>query len=94
MQTLFTIRKIKFLSKNSPKFFLAFFLVKSKLSTAKKSKTTTFSRDFHPKKIDNFHGKSKLNFWTQNEDFEQCAARLVVKRDCFGLGFQNFLHTF
>ena len=23
-------------------------------------------------KIDNFHGKSKLNFWTKNEDFEQC----------------------
>ena len=56
-----------------PNFFLAIFLVKSKLSTAKKSKTTTFSRVFHPlKKIDNFLGKSKLNFWTKNEDFEQC----------------------
>ena len=33
----------------SPKFFLTIFLVKSKLSTAKKSKTTTFSRVFHPK---------------------------------------------
>ena len=53
-------------------FFLTIFLVKSKLSTAKKSKTTTFSRVFHPKKIDNFLGKSKLNFWTKNEDFEQC----------------------
>ena len=30
--------------------FLTIFLVKSKLSTAKKSKTTTFSRVFHPKK--------------------------------------------
>ena len=29
---------------------LTFFLVKSKLSTATKSKTTTFSRVFHPKK--------------------------------------------
>ena len=29
--------------------FLKIFLVKSKLSTAKKSKTTTFSRVFHPK---------------------------------------------
>ena len=56
----------------SPNFFLTIFLVKSKLSTAKKSKTTTFSRVFHPKKIDNFLGKSKLNFWTKNEDFEQC----------------------
>ena len=36
------------------------------------SKTTTFSRVFHPKKIDHFLGKSKLNFWTKNEDFEQC----------------------
>ena len=35
-------------------------------------KTTTFSRIFHPKKIDNFLVKSKLNFWTKNEDFEQC----------------------
>ena len=33
----------------SPKFFLTIFLVKSKLSTAKKSKTTTFSRVFHSK---------------------------------------------
>ena len=30
--------------------FLTIFLVKSKLSTANKSKTTTFSRGFHPKK--------------------------------------------
>ena len=46
--------------------------MKSKLSTAKKSKTTTFSRVFHLRKIDNFLGKSKFNFWTKNEDFEQC----------------------
>ena len=57
----------------SPKyFFLTIFLVKSKLLTAKKSKTTTFSRVFRTKKIDNFLGKSKLNFWTKNEDMEQC----------------------
>ena len=55
----------------SPKLFLTIFLVKSKLTTAKKSRTTTFSRVFHPK-IDIFQGKSKLNFWTKNEDFEQC----------------------
>ena len=59
----------------SPKFFLTIFLVKSKLSTAKKSKTTTFSRVFHPQKIENFLGKSKLNFWTKNEDFEQCVKK-------------------
>ena len=34
----------------SPKIFLTIFLVNSKLSTAKKSKTTTFSRVFHPQK--------------------------------------------
>ena len=58
-----TLLKVRFLSKNSivtktqtfsqvfqPNFFLTIFLVKSKLSTAKKSKTTTFSRIFHPKK--------------------------------------------
>ena len=26
--------------------------------------------EFFTQKIDNFHGKSKLNFWTKNEDFE------------------------
>ena len=75
-----TIRKVKFLSINSiltkskqfHEFFTQIFLVKSKLSTAKKPKTTTFSRVFHPKKIDNFLGKSKMNIWTKNEDFEQC----------------------
>ena len=56
-----TIRKVKFLAKIQkfnfhktptfsrvfhPKSFLAIFLVKSKLSTAKKPKTTTFSRVF------------------------------------------------
>ena len=75
---LYTIWKVKFWSKNSiltkpqhfheffTQIFLPMFLVKSKLSTAKKSKTTTFSRVFHPKKIDNFLGKSILNFWTKN----------------------------
>ena len=60
--SLHTFRKVNFLSKNSIltkpqhfheffiQFFLTIFLVKSKLSTAKKSKTTTFSLVFHPKK--------------------------------------------
>ena len=49
--------------------------MKSKLSTAKKSKTIIFSRVFHPKKLTIFLGigKSKLIFGTKNEDFEQCA---------------------
>ena len=59
----------------SPLIFLTIFLVKSKLSTAKKSKTTIFS----PKKIDNFLGKSKLNFCTKNEDFEQCVKLTKIR---------------
>ena len=46
----------------SPKFFLTIYLVKSKLSTAKKFKTTTFWRVFHPpKKSTIFLVKSKLS---------------------------------
>ena len=56
---LHTIRKVKFLSKNSiltkpqhfheffTQFFLTIFLVKSKLSTTKKCKSPTFSQVFH-----------------------------------------------
>ena len=66
--TLFEFRKVKFLSKNSflrkPQNFYEFFtqkffdnfLVKSKLSTTKKSKTTTFSLVFHTKKSTIFSG--------------------------------------
>ncbi len=47
--------------------------MKSKLSTAKKSKTTTFSWLFHPKKIDNFLGKSSWIFGQKmNTYFEKC----------------------
>ena len=47
-------QKVKFLSKKSILTKLYNFLGKSKLSTTKKCKTTTFSRVFHPKKIDIF----------------------------------------
>ena len=69
-----TIRKVKFLSNYSiltkPQHFHEFFtqnffhifLVKSKLSTAKKSKTTTFSRVFHPKKLTIFSGNQSWIF--------------------------------
>ena len=43
----------------SPKIFLTIFLVKSKLSTAKKSKTTTFSP---PKKLTIFSGNQSWIF--------------------------------
>ena len=45
------------------------FLVKSKLSTAKKSKTAAFSRVFTQNNSIIFLGKSKLNFWTKNMIF-------------------------
>ena len=54
--------------------------MKSELSRAKKTKNTTFSRVFHQKKIDKFLGKSKLNFWTKNEDFEQCVYKEIGKK--------------
>ena len=44
----------------SPKNFLTIFLVKSKLSIAKKSKTITFSRVFHPNFFDNFSREIKV----------------------------------
>ena len=95
-----TIIKVEFLSKNSiltkPQHFHEFFIQKffgnfsreSKLSTAKKSKTKAFSRVFHPNKLTIFFGKSTLNFWTKNEDFEQCGWRsylLFFKKDCWGV---------
>ena len=48
-----------------PNFFDNF-LVKLKLSTAKKIKTAAFSRVFSQNDSTNFLGKSKLNFWTKN----------------------------
>ena len=49
-----------FFTSFSLQFFFTIFLVKSKLSTAKKSKTTTFSRVFSPRKSTIFFGKSLL----------------------------------
>ena len=46
----------------SPKIFLTIFLVKSKLSTAKKSKTTAFSRVFQPEKSTIFSGNQSWIF--------------------------------
>ena len=73
----------------SPKFFLTIFLVKSKLSTAKNSKTTTISRVFHLKKIDNFLGKSKVEFLDKKWRFRTVCAwgrytQITVKVRPFG----------
>ena len=62
--------KVKFLVKKSifnkaysrVVFFGAIFLVKSKLSTAKKSKTTTFSRVLHPPKNRQFSREIEVEF--------------------------------
>ena len=70
--------------------FFIIFLVKSKLSTAKKPKTTTFSRVFHPKKIDNFLGKSKLNFWTKNEDSNSVPKGKFEEKSCGKLSVETF----
>ena len=63
----------------------------TKLSTAKKSKTSTFSRVFHPKKLTIFSENLenlKLNFWTKNEDFEQCV--IVVRMTQISTVFSLF----
>ena len=77
-----TIRKVRFLSRNSiltkPQhfhelftqiFFWQFFSWNPSCQQLKSPKPQHF-HEFSPKKIDNFLGKSKLNFWTKNEDFE------------------------
>ena len=80
-----TIRIVKFLSKNliltKPQhfheffthfFFWPFFSWNQSCQQLKCSKPQHF-HEFYTKIIDNFLGKSKLNFWTKNEGFEQCA---------------------
>ena len=62
---LHTIRKLKFLSKNSIMTKLCNFLGKSKLSTAKKPQTAAFSRFCTQNNSTIFLGKSKLSFWTK-----------------------------
>ena len=47
-----------------------------------------------PKKIDNFLRKSKLNFWTKNEDFEQCVCkRMKISNFCFVVQFCSCTRT-
>ena len=58
-----------------PKFFWHFFSWNQSCQQLKKSKTTAFSRIFHPKKTTIFSGNQSwilANFRTKNEDFEQC----------------------
>ena len=58
----------------SPNFFFwQFFSWNQSCQQLKSPKPQHFHEFFIPKKIDIFFGKSKFNFWTKNEDFEQCA---------------------
>ena len=81
LKYIHAIMKVKFLSNFHEFFiqnFLTIFLLKSKLCS-KVQKHNIFT-SFSPKKIDNFLGKSKLNFWTKNEDFEQCVYKEIGKK--------------
>ena len=53
----------------SPQIFLTIFSWNQSCQLLKSSKPQHF-HEFFTQKIDNFLGKSKLNFWTKNEDFE------------------------
>ena len=59
-----------------PNFFLTIFLVKSKLSTAKKSKTTTFSWVFHPKNRQ-FSREIKVEFLDKKWRFRTVCYRFM-----------------
>ena len=60
----------------SPKFFWQFFSWNQSCQQLKSPKPQHFHEFFTPKKISTiFLGKSKLNFWTKNENFEQCDVR-------------------
>ena len=52
-------------------FFWQFFSWNQSCQQLKSPKPQHF-HEFFTKKIDNFLGKSKLNYRTKNEDFEQC----------------------
>jgi len=58
----FNFDKISTFSRVFTQIFLTIFLVESKLSTAKKSKTTTISRVFHPQKLTIFLGNQSWIF--------------------------------
>ena len=53
-------------------FFWQFFSWNQSCQQLKSSKPQHFHEFFTPNNSTIFLGKSKLNFWTKNEDFEQC----------------------
>ena len=69
-------RASRLVSAKNDFFFLTHYS-KSQISQFNFDKNPTFSRVFHPKFFANFLGKLKLNFWTKNEDFEQCDVTVI-----------------
>ena len=89
MLLLHTIRKVKVLSKNSIltkhiheifiQIFFDNFSREIKVVNSYKAQNHNIFTSFSPRKIDIFFGKSKLNFWTENKDFEQCVLWVLLK---------------
>ena len=76
----------------SPKIFLTIFLVKSKLSTAKKSKTAAFSWVFQPKQFDNFSREIKAEFWDKKWRFRTVWASSSSKKKPVPLCEWPYIH--
>ena len=86
-----TIRKVKFLSKNSiltnPQHFHEFFTQiffdnfsrEIKVVNSSKVQNHNTFTSFSSRITNNFFGKSELNFWTKNEDFEYCVKLGSIK---------------
>ena len=81
----FNFDKIPTFSRVPPPIVLTIFLVKSKLSTAKKSKTAAFSRIFHPKKSPIFSGNQMLIFGQKTKILNS-----VIQQSIFELLFKKF----
>ena len=74
----------------APKFFDNFSR-EIKVVNSQKVQNHNIFTSFSTKKTDYFFGKSELNFWTKNPDFEQCDMihlHLIVRR--FRVDFPNF----
>ena len=84
------VQKFNIFTSFSPKFFWQFFSWNQSCQQLKLPKPQHF-HEFFTQKIDNFLGKSKLNFWTKNEDFEQCE---TPKKHCCCWSYYSKMATF
>ena len=92
-----TIRKFKFLSKNSistkpqhftsfsPQFFWQFFSLNQSYQQPKSPKPQHFHEFFSPKKKSTFFREIIVEFLNKNEDFEQCVLHFFWSM----MNFQN-----